>query len=324
MKYQDASYPVNTEALRYYDNEILNVLRATVTYDKYVTTRTLPRGKADVKYWTPVTPSDPNYTYDFREPNADKLVREESTQKMVGIHKDCYIPMTELDGSAHSIERADAGNVRESTALVGEWIDKTVLRGTDIYAEKTAGTLKPVGDLTGLFNATGVNTLGAGGAGIGTDDDLTAIGDIITTTDVMIGKLREDKHYGPYALVVTDGVARQMTKNYNATTNATEWQLFQQTFMNPANAALVGYIKAVYVSRHLANAALTTSNQEMMLLEPKPSNFYLAQTYPLERGRPFIDKKEGLNFTIRWKGAAVVKRPTAICISVTLTTSAAH
>ena len=94
MKYYDAQYPVQTEALRFYDNEILRVLYENMTWDKILTTKTLPRGKKDVQYYTPVVPSDPNLTLDFQEPNEDTLVRAASTVDMLGIHKDCYINMT--------------------------------------------------------------------------------------------------------------------------------------------------------------------------------------------------------------------------------------
>jgi hypothetical protein len=313
-----ASKTLTDEEWEYVDKEINRVLRRKLTMFTYLQNKGLIRdisfGTQKVTHWFYKDVPMPHVTTSFREKPEALAPVDSAEAKVFGFQQGIYL-------SKKTIAAARMGGQRDilldqyliKLEKMAEALETAVVLGTGHYLTTPDLAIK------GLFNNASVNNLAANACGIGTDDNMTAIGDFVVTLPLAISAMRADKKYGPYDLVWTSGLDSQARKNYNATTFETEYDILKRQFEGIINFPP---IVCDYIGE--AAATLSTANQEFMLVEADASNFVYKQTLPLGKRKWSVEKEGDEAFGIEQEGIIQVKDPNSICTSTTLVTGTAY
>ena len=324
----DAQYILTTNEWKLFEVTVGQVLRHNSkiysALKNSASWRQGPFGAYTVEYGTYQDMRPAKFTDRFRNLSDDDILAiETGTQKAYGPVKPVYLDMDTI-ASARRVGRPIIEDHAFAAAeLIAHKWEQYCALGTGWYNWPDDEKIGGASGMTGLFNASGVNTLGAGGGGIGDDDDMTAAGDFVNTVGKMRSKLVEDKHYGNsgYILVATPGIITQLALNSNATRATTEWESIRAYLAD--SDVKFQLVESKYIGE--ASAALTNSTQEMMLIDPIPRSLELIETYPLGQKLELnAEKPQDLKFALVGRGALVVKDATCICITVTLTTTNAY
>lgn len=316
-----AAGPLSEREWMYIDQRINWWLSERMTGLNLLTVTKIGAGKMSHEWHKFKEIGSPVFTYSFQEEALNKLVKEPTRNNLVGIRIDFEVSKLEMDARGqYQSESVDAGMRK-----LDQFIDRSIYRGTDvrgIRAENSVG----VSNVTGLFNHSSAQSLGASGAGIDTDDDMTSAGDYPTTLKKMMVKLIEENHYGPYDLVMTDGCYMQSITNKSTTTGLTD---LEEIMRIPASMAEITpgqrippAIKKIVVTPNLVNATETNATGEMMLLDNQPENVDLLVNYDPMRVNLYgggLTNRLTQQFAIITGLAVRVRRPTAIVITETLT-----
>ena len=318
---QDAvAGPLSEREWMYIDNRINWWLQEEMTGLNLLTVTNIGAGKMSHEWHKFNEVGSPIFTYSFQEESLVKLTKTPTRSNLIGIRIDFEVSKLEMDASGqYEAQSVDAGMRK-----MEQFIDRAIYRGTDVRGIRPENGIGP-SSVTGLFNTSGVNTLGSSGAGIGTDDDMQASGDYPHTVKHMIVKLGEDLHYGPYDLVITDGCYYQAITNKSTTTGLTD---MEELLRIPARQSEVlpgqripPAIKRIITTPNLLAATETNATGEMMLLDNDPANMDLLVNYQPTRINLYnggLTNRLTQQFAMITGLAVRVKRPTAICITVTL------
>lgn len=263
----------------------------------------------------------PIFTYSFQEESLVKLTKTPTRSNLIGIRIDFEVSKLEMDANGqYESQSVDAGMRK-----MEQFIDRAIYRGTDVRGVRAENSIGP-SNITGLFNTSGINTIGAGGAGQGTDDDMTEAGDYPYTIKKMMVKLIEDLHYGPYDLVMSDGSYLQAISNKSTTTGLTD---LEEIMRIPASLAdinpgqrIPAAIKRIIVTPNILDATETNATGEMMLFDNKAENVDLLVNYEPTRINLYgggLTNRLTQQFAMITGLAVRVRRPTAICVTATLT-----
>ncbi len=313
--------PLSEREWMYVDNRINWWLTERMTALNLLTTTKIGAGQMSHEWSKFTDTGEPIFTYTFEEESLVKLTKTPTRANLIGIRIDFEVTKLEMDiNGQFESQSVDAGMKKLEI-----FIDRAIYRGTDvkdIRSENPTATTR----VKGLFNASGINSMGANGSGIGTDDDMTDAGDYPTTIKKMIVKEIEDKHYGPFDLVMSDGSYLQSITNKSTTTGLTD---LEELLRIPSNQAVIEpgkqippAIKQIIVTPNILNATETNATGEMMLIDNQPENVDLLVNYEPTRINLYnggLTNRLTQQFAMITGLAVRVKRPTAICVTETLT-----
>ncbi len=314
--------PLSEREWMFVDNRINWWLQERMTGLNLLSVTNIGAGKMSHEWMKYNDVGSPIFTYTYEEESLVKLTKTPTRANLIGIRIDFEISKLELDANGSY----DAQSVDAGMRKLDQFIDRSIYRGTDV-----AGVRDENGrgvSITGLANdaGTGANEMAAGSSGQGADDDMTAAGDYPHTVKKMIVKEIEDKHYGPYDLVMTDGCYLQSITNKSSTTGLTD---LEELMRIPAPQAVIlpgqaipPAIQRIVVTPNLIAATETNATGDMILFENKPENVDLLVNYAPTRINLFnggLTNRLTQQFVMITGLAVRVKRPTAICKTVTLT-----
>jgi len=319
----DSAGQITESQWRYIDQRINWWLTERFTAMRAFPQFKIEPGKQTIEFWKWNEVGSPAITLTFEEEAKLQLTRTPTRLTLIGVRADFELNIRDAAADPKLANRqVDAG-----MRILQQFIDRIVYRGTDIRG-KDDGNSSPT-SIEGFFNTTGINSLGANGAGQGGDDDMTAYGDYPYTIKKMIVKLIEDNQYGDdgqYTLVVTPGCYAQMITNKSTTTGLTD---LQEVLQIPASDAIVSStsglkpaIKQILTTPNLLNDSETNSTGEMLLIDPRPENIDVVVGRQPTRIALFnggLNSRLNSQFAIITSLVPRVRRTTALCKTVTLT-----
>jgi len=315
--------PLSEREWMYVDNRINWWLQEEMTGLNLLTVTNIGAGKMSHEWHKFNDIGSPIFTYSFQEESLVKLTKTPTRANLIGIRLDFEISKLEMDANGqYESQSVDAGMKK-----LNQFIDRAIYRGTDVRGIRAENSIG-VSTITGLYNASGINDLGASGAGgsAGLDDDMQTTGDYPFTIKKMITKLVEDEHQGPYDLIMTRGCYLQAVSNKSTTTGLTD---LEEVMRIPAMQAVITpgdrippAIKRIITTPNLLNATETNATGEMLLFDNKPENVDLLINYQPTRINLYgggLTNRLTQQFAMITGLAVRVRRPTAICVTSTLT-----
>jgi uncharacterized linocin/CFP29 family protein len=317
---QDANAgPLSEEEWRWIDQEINTWVMERMTALSLLDVTHIGAGKTAYEWSKYNDVGSPVITYTYEEEGLIKTTKTPTRADMIGIRVDFEVSKLERDANG----RYETQQLENGLKKLDQFIDRAVYRGYDV---KGVINNTPMSSVVGLFNWASVNTMGAGGSGIDADDSMVTEGDYPHTIKHMISKCVEDYHYGPYDLIVTDGCYQQMITNESTTTGLSD---LERVLRIPANNATIvpgqmipSAIQRIVVTPNLLSSAEVNAGGEMLLLDNKKENMDLLVNYDPTRVNLFnggLTNRLTQQFAIITGLATRVRRPNAVCITVTLT-----
>lgn len=307
----------------YIDNRINWWLQERMTGLNLLSVTKIGAGKMSYEWHKFNEVGSPIFTYSFQEESMVKLTKTPTRSNLIGIRIDFEVSKLEMDASGqYESQSVDAGMKK-----LDQFIDRSIYRGTDVRGIRAENSIG-VSNVTGLFNTSGISTLGPSGAGgsAGADDDMQTAGDYPWTIKRMMVKLVESVHYGPYDLIMTDGCYLQAITNKSTTTGLTD---LEEIMRIPASLSdikpgqrIPPAVKRIIVTPNLLAATETNATGELLLFDNIPENTDLLVNYEPTRINLYgggLTSRLTQQFAIITGLAVRVKRPTAICVTETLT-----
>lgn len=309
--FMDAQYVLQPQELRQVDTDVRSVIYSKAVAQKFLPTRQIGKGMTKHRYYKAVAPSAPIFSQDFLPESMDKVPKEEFDVDLLGISKDYFISMRDIDASrnpksAYDFEtKIDTLHLREITALISDYKERILWRGEDIAAADISNI---AGGLTGIFNDSNVQSA-AGVLGLGSDDDLTAAGDGVQAVGYLADLLLNKYFEPPYVLVLTPGVYGRFMKNIDTTTNLSD----MERILSLTTKDKTSLLSEIYVTPHLGK-----STDELAMIAPRSPagdpTIEIIESYPIWH-YPINTTSLGIQGKILWMGAAAVKRPNGIAVS---------
>lgn len=313
----DAETILNPYEIRSIDEDVYSVIFSKAVAQKIFPTKQIPRGMREYYYSIAQETSAPIFSQDFLPEAADKVSKVESTVYLIGISKDYFISMVDIDASRNSSyhrDKIDTLHLREITALVADYKERVLWRGYDIRGANP-GVLKT--GVTGIFNNASVTTFEAGAGG---DDDVTAAGDGPASIGAAVKELIALFYEPPFPVVLTPKLYGQFAINFNSTTHITDIERIQS--MVDANGNKL--VSQIYITPHLIAAAETTSNAAMCVIATRTNagepTGVIIESYPLWH-YPITISRLGIQGKVLWMGGVALMRPTAVAVAADITIS---
>jgi len=308
----DASYQITADEITALKSEILHVLQWSAVSPETLVVKNIGKGLTKWEYhsWQKVLP--PRRTLDFSRGANVATAKASSTLQLMGYDYDYHISMPQVDlySSANRkvkfSETLEQGTFRELVNSLSMYREFSIFNGSDIP------NLVDV-NLKGLCNNASVTDPGA--LGLGSDDNLTAVGDILDAATVMSSELINAKFKPPFQLHLSPGVFSQALQNVDTTYWTSDFtriadmgrkegmQIFSEIVMNPFM---------------IDSETETNSTGAMMAVKPGAENFEVIESYPLGY-YPMPSQDLGLDGKILWCGGTAVYRPTAVVFANALT-----
>lgn len=307
----DAQYPLNPREIESIDETVYSVIYHEAVMQKFVPTINIGRGKTTHKVSIAQAPSAPIFSKDFLPEAMDKVAKKETEFKLVGISKDFFISMVDIDASRNSQyhkETIDSLHLREITRLIADYKERVLWRGYDILGANP-GALDA--NVKGVMNTTGIGTFEAG---IGLNDETGSAGDGPFSVSSGAQDLVTQGYRPPYDVILSPQLAGQFILNMNSTTHITDIERMQGMVDENGNKL----IRKIHITPHLVNAAESGTNAAMAVIKMQTNagepTIQIAQSYPVEH-HPINISSLGIQGKILWMGRAVVIRPKAITIA---------
>jgi len=306
----DAKYRLLPEEIVNIDKEVKRVIYRNSVAQKIFTTEQIPRGRVDHKVQIAVKPSPPTFSLDFMPEAMDKVEKEYNTFELIGISKDYFLSMVDIDASRnseYSNTKIDTMHLREMTALVAHWREMVLWRGQDVVdGDKAGGTIRS--GMEGIVTATGIESFSANGSSA----ILGTAGDGGKGVADALGKMVINKFTPPFDTVMTPYVFAQLAKNFNSTTHITDLERIRG--MTDENGQEV--IKKIHIHDALLNAADDGSASAWVFIAKKNNaeedTVKILESYPLWH-YPITTNKLGIQGKVLTMVGSAPIRPKAIC-----------
>lgn len=306
----------------YIDNKINMWLTERMTGLNLLAVTKIGAGKMSYEWNKFNEIGSPIFTYTYEEESLVKVTKTPTRNNLIGIRLDFEVTKLEMDANG----QYESQSVEQGMIKLDQFIDRTIYRGTDVRGIRAENSIG-VSNITGLFNTSGIQTLGGNGAGQDSDDDMTASGDYPHTVKKMMVKLVIPyHHHGPFDLVMTEGSYLQAVTNKSTTTGLTD---LEEILRIPASVSDIRQgqsippaIKRIVVTPNLLSAAETNATGEIMLMDNSAENMDLLINYDPTRINLYgggLTPRLTQQFALITGLAVRIKRPTAICVSATLT-----
>ncbi|MHA1795223.1 MAG: hypothetical protein ACTSUK_03865 [Promethearchaeota archaeon] len=310
-QFLDAQYLLNPQEIVEIDKDVRRVIYRKAVAQKIFPTKQIPRGISQYKVSIAVQPSAPIFSMDFIPESMDKIDKEETTFYLIGISKDYFLSMVDIDASRNSDyhrDKIDTLHLREMTALVADFKERVLWRGEDIK-DANPGIINT--NVTGLITASGITTFEAGAGG---DDATGAAGDGPASIGRAMQKLIQAKYEPPYDVVMTSYLYAQFCINQNSTTH--ELDIERMNGMTDKDGGKV--INKIHVTDHLLNADDDGSASAMAVIAPKniagEDVALILESYPLWH-YPITTNRLGIQGKVLWFGGAAPIRPDGIALA---------
>ena len=312
----DAQYLLNPQEVRSIDKDVRRVIYRSAVAQKFLPTIQIDRGKTEHRVSIAQAPSAPVFSNDFLPESMDKVAKAESIFYMTGISKDYFISMVQIDASRNSDyhkDKIDALHLREITALIADFKERMIWRGSDILGANP-GVINP--NAKGIMNTTGVLTFNAGN----TDSVITTAGDGIYGVGNAYKALvtGAGKCSPPFASVMTPYVAGQLAQNINATTFVSDLERIR----GMTDVKGTPMISEIHISDHLSNVADNGTASMWAFIAPKTEagedTVQIYESYP-QWHYPITTNKLGIQGKCLWMGGVGVIRNKSVCIDVDIT-----
>lgn len=308
----DTSYQINADEVTAVRTEITKVLRWALKTPKFITTRQIGKGMLKYEYhaWNAV--QHPRYSLDFARGKNVAVSKEGSTQNMLGFDYDFHVTMPQIDQASISGKKVMfnetllQGTIRNLTESLAIYSEYSKMLGSDIPNMIDIG-------VKGLLNNASVTDPGA--LGEGSDDDLTAAGDVYHSAIVEANKLIVAKFDPPFDLMMSPGVYAQALKNKEGTPNVSDLELIFNLGVKEGNRMFRNIIINPFM---IDSETETNSTGAMACIASGEQNFEIVETYPLGF-YPLPPQDLGLDGKILWCGGSIVYRPAAVVFANTLT-----
>lgn len=312
----DAQYLLNPQEVRSIDKDVRRVIYRSAVAQKFLPTVQVDRGKTEHRVSIAQAPSAPVFSKDFLPEAMDKIAKAESTFYLTGISKDYFISMVDIDASRNSDyhrDKIDALHLREMTALISDYKERVIWRGSDILGA-SPGAINP--NATGLATDASILSFNAGNG----DAVITTAGDGIYGVGNAYKVLvtGTSKVSPPFATVMTPYVAGQLAQNINATTFVSDLERIR----GMTDIKGTPMVSDIFISDHLIKAADTGAASSWYFAAPKTAagedTLQVLESYP-QWHYPITTNKLGIQGKCLWMGGVAQIRSTAACIDVSIT-----
>lgn len=314
LLFQDAETYLNPQEIKAIDETVYSVIWSKAVAQKIFPTKQIARGLREYVYSIAQETSAPIFSQDFLPESVDKVTKAESTVYLIGISKDYFISMVDIDASRNTSyhrEKIDTLHLREITALVSDYKERVLWRGYDIRGADP-GVLNP--SAYGITTLSGIQTFEAG---IGLNDETGSPGDGPFSCMKGAQQLLNYHYEPPFVVVLTPQLYGQFAINMNTTTHITDIERIQS--MVDANGNKM--FSAIYITPHLINAAEDGTNAAMMVIATKtnagePTGFVI-ESYPLWH-YPITVSRLGMQGKVLWMGGFAGLRPKAFALATAI------
>jgi hypothetical protein len=318
----DADYEVIPRERNFIHPTVQSVIRQASIAAKFLPSVPIDKGSKNWYVYTAVEPEPPKFDDNFMREDQTEIRRSESIFYPVYMHHDYKVFMTDNDAVASDGLHKMSLNkltVQEVTKSIVDYKEKVIWRGYDITGRaNAAANNQGIIDSSslGICNTASINTFNAGDG----DSVLTAAGDGLHTIGNGVEALVTDNYYGPYDFVMTPQVWAQYVKNHNATTDVADWEnMSSQMDLNGSKL-----IKSAHVTKHLLNAAETTTTGAVVLIDARrpgggPS-IMLGDMYPVSN-IPMSASRMAYEGKVIWAGIPAVIDPNCIATDTGITTN---
>lgn len=310
----DAQYLLNPQEVRSIDKDVRRVIYRSAVAQKIIPTVQIDRGKTEHRVSIAQEPSAPVFSKDFLPESMDKIGKAESIFYLLGISKDYFISMVDIDASRNSDyhrDKIDALHLREMTALIADYKERVLWRGCDILGANP-GDID--GNVKGILNTSSINTF-HGGDG---DAVITTVGDGLYGLANAYKELIIDKMSPPFPTVMTPYVAAQLAQNINTTTLVSDLERIRGMTDIKGNQM----ISEIHLSDHLLNAADNGTASSWVFLAPKNNagedNVQIYESYP-QWHYPITTNTLGIQGKCLWMGGVGVIRANGVCLETSMT-----
>lgn len=305
----DAQYLLNPQEVRSIDQDVRKVIYRSAVAQKFLPTKQVDRGKRDHRVSIAQAPSAPVFSEDFLPESMDKITKVESTFPLTGISKDYFISMVDIDASRNSEyhkDKIDSLHLREMTALISDYKERMIWRGTDILGANPEA-INPL--MKGIVTAANILSFAADGALA----ELGAAGDGIKGTGAAYDQLVVNKQEPPFISVMTPYVAGQLAKNINSTTFVSDLERIR----GMTDIKGTPMISQIHISDHLLKLADDGSASSWVFIAPKNNagedNIQIFESYP-QWHYPITTNKLGIQGKCLWMGGTGVIRASGVCL----------
>lgn len=309
----DAQYLLNPQEVRSIDKDVRKVIYRSAVAQKFLPTKQVDRGKTEHRVSIAVEPSAPIFSKDFLPESMDKITKSESIFYLTGISKDYFISMVDIDASRNSDyhkDKVDALHLREMTALISEYKERVLWRGSDIRGANPENINTA---MKGLVTTSGINTFNANG----TAAKLGTVGDGVKGVGAAYNELIIDKLNPPYVSVMSPYVAGQLAKNVNTTTLISDLERIR----GMTDIKGTPMISQIEISEHAVAAADNGANSTWTFFAPKTNagedTIQIYESYP-QWHYPITTNKLGIQGKVLWMGGVGVIRPNGVCAENTI------
>jgi len=305
----DAQYLLHPQEIKSIDKDVRKVIYRNAVAQKIFDTKQIARGKREHRVSVAVQPSSPIFSEDFLPESMDKVAKEEKTFYLVGISKDYFLSMVDIDASRNSQyhqTKIDTLHLREMVALVAEFRERVLWRGQDINDAPSISQINS--SLEGIVNATGINTFDADGDGTA---QLGTAGDGIKGFNEACSALIVDKFSPPFDTVMSPYVFTQLISNMNSTTHVTDMERIKGLTDNHDRQM----VNRIEIHEALLNADDDGSASAWAVVAPHTKSgeatVQILESYPLWH-YPINTSKLGIQGKVLTMVGTAVIRPEAI------------
>jgi hypothetical protein len=310
----DAETVLNPQEVKNIDEDVYSVIYSKAVAQKIFPTKQIPRGMREFLFSIARESSAPIFSKDFLPESVDKVTKAETTVKLVGISKDYFLSMVDIDASRNSnyhSTKIDTLHLREITALVADYKERVLWRGYDIRGPDPGAIETGV---IGIITQSGIQTFEAG---IGGNDETGSPGDGPFTCMKGAQALLNYHYEPPFVVVMTPQLYGQFCLNMNTTTHITDIERIQSMVDANGNKMFSG----IYITPHLVNVAEDGTNAAIVVLATKtnagePTGFVI-ESYPLWH-YPITISRLGIQGKILWMGSFAGLRPKAIALAAAI------
>ena len=309
----DAQYLLMPREVMEIDEDVRRVIYRESIAQKIFPTKQIPRGFDEWRVPIATQPSAPIFTKNFEAEAFGRVEKEEKIFYLVGLMKDYFISMKDIDNSRNSPwyrQKIDTLHLREMTASVAHFRELLFWRGFDILGGVPAAI---DANLAGIVTDAGISTFNANGAAakLGTaGDGMKGLADAVKV-------LVKAKYKPPFDTVMTTEVFGQLLINMNATTHVTDLE----RILGLNNQEERRLVKNAYISDALLNHVDTGATSAWAFIAQKNTagedTVQLLESYPLWH-YPVNSTKLGIRGKILCMNGAAPIRPDAICFEDTI------
>lgn len=275
--------PINFEDIYALDATISQTIWDNDVFSQIgIPTRTMTKPRFQLKDYLVQSEEWPRFTTQYRNPVFIRIKDSNAWSNGVGLHLGISIPFTEIRESQGALWGPREIMMQELAAKFGLQKSRRGFLGTSILnAYGDDGSDAADMGITGLFNYASNQTFEAGA---GSDDDVTAQGDMEFTVRAAMTDLKKVYQAGKIVIVSTSGIASQMfleRDTYQQRLDSERVKEIMKIVTDSMGGSNMGTSwGGWYVTEQLYAGAPAVANQQMMVMKVAPTLINRHLVYP--------------------------------------------